>query len=225
MGKKIIVFSAHPDDDLIGCGGSIAKHAINGNEVTVIYLTSGEAGGLGCNGEDLMKIREQEARNAASIIGIARLRFLREPDTRLEFNQNNLRKIIKIITEERPEIVYVNHRMDKSLDHKITCELVMEAVERASWRDFPKCKNPWLVPLVLNYEVWTPLQEFNYVEDITDTIDKKTDALKEHKSQLEYRRYDEAAKCLARYRGIMTGKAEYAEVFQIKNCQRSFISM
>jgi LmbE family N-acetylglucosaminyl deacetylase len=67
----------------------------------------------------------------------------------------------------------------------------------------------------LAYEVWTPLSEFNYVEDISEFIDKKIAALKEHKSQIQQIRYDEAMEGLARYRGAMTGKGKYCEVFNI----------
>jgi LmbE family N-acetylglucosaminyl deacetylase len=71
------------------------------------------------------------------------------------------------------------------------------------------------VETVLAYEVWTPLSEFNYVEDISEFVSVKTAALKKHQSQLQIIRYDEATEGLARYRGAMTGKGKHCEVFAV----------
>ncbi|OGY22990.1 MAG: hypothetical protein A2172_03595 [Candidatus Woykebacteria bacterium RBG_13_40_15] len=65
------------------------------------------------------------------------------------------------------------------------------------------------------YEVWTPLQEVSYVEDISKFLDLKIKALEQHKSQLQDINYDEAIKGLNRYRGIMTGKGRFCECFQV----------
>jgi LmbE family N-acetylglucosaminyl deacetylase len=70
--------------------------------------------------------------------------------------------------------------------------------------------------------VWTPLSEFNYIEDISEFIDKKIAALRKHESQIKSLRYDEAAEGLARYRGAMTGKGKYCEVFQIVKASHLF---
>lgn len=59
--ERILVFSPHPDDDIIGCVGSIAKHIQQGDQVSIIYMTSGEAGSLESKPEELIQIREEEA--------------------------------------------------------------------------------------------------------------------------------------------------------------------
>jgi len=214
--KKVLIFSPHPDDDVIGCGESIAKHIKQGNKATVVYMTSGEAGSLKYSKEELAKIREDEAKNAAKVLGVEDIIFLRNPDGYLEYNKENLIKIIEIIREEKPNIVYIPHKNDAHKDHKTTYELVIEAVVRASGPWFQECKKePWLVEVVLCYEVWTPLQEISYVEDITDFIEQKIKAIRQHKSQIQDVQYDEAARGLNRYRGIMTGKGKYCECFQV----------
>ena len=214
--KKIIVFSPHPDDDLIGCGGSIAKHIKQGNEVTTIYMTSGDAGSLEYNKEELAEIRQEESKKATEIIGLKDLVFLKNLDGYLEYNKENLIRLINLIREIKPNVVYIPHKFDAHKDHKITHDLVIEAIGRASGPWFQECKGkPWSVQTILCYEVWTPLQEFSYVEDITAFVELKIKALKQHKSQIQDIKYDEAVKGLNRYRGIMTGCGNYCECFQV----------
>jgi LmbE family N-acetylglucosaminyl deacetylase len=66
---QALVVAPHPDDDVIGCGGSIIRHIRRGHTVTVVYMTSGEAGSLVHPKEELRLIREAEAREAASLMG------------------------------------------------------------------------------------------------------------------------------------------------------------
>ncbi len=213
---NILVFAPHPDDDLIGCGGSIIKHVRQGNQVTIVYMTSGDAGSLKYSKAKLGKIREKEAGEAAKILGVKNLIFLRNPDGYLEYEKKNLVKIIDIIRKRRPNLVYVPHREDAHKDHARTNEIVIESIGRAGGPWFQECKGkPWSVDAVLCYEVWTPLQEVSYVEDITKFIELKIKALKQHKSQIQDIQYNEAVKGLNRYRGIMTGKGEYCECFQV----------
>jgi len=216
MGKRVLVFAAHPDDDIIGCGGALAKHVKLENEVSVCYMTSGEAGSLDCSKEDLVRIREDEAKKAAQVIGFKDLTYLRNPDGYLQYNEANLKKLIELVRIRQPNLVYVHHQSDAHQDHRVTFQIVTEAVGRAGVPLFQECKgDPWSVDAVLVYEVWTPLMEFNYVEDISEFMNKKIDALREHKSQIKLARYDEAAQGLARYRGVISGKGAYCEAFNV----------
>lgn len=214
--KKIMVFAPHPDDDIIGCGGSIAHHVAQGNLVSIVYMTSGEAGSLQYPKEDLARIREAEARKAASLLGVSDLIFLKNPDGYIENNQDNLIKIVNLIRDKKPSSIYVPHHNDFSRDHHTTHQLVLEACNRAKGPWFQECAGqPWSVDNILGYEVWTPLQETAYSQDITPFMDIKLTALQQHQSQLESIQYDEAIKGLNRYRGIMTGQAAYCECFQV----------
>jgi LmbE family N-acetylglucosaminyl deacetylase len=216
MVKRILVFAPHPDDDIIGCGGTLAKHIKLGNQVSVCYMTSGDAGSLDYSKEELAKVREGEARRAAKVIGFQGLTFLRNHDGYLEFNEGNLKKLIELIRKKRPHIIYVTHQADGHQDHRTTYQLVCESAGRAGGPWFQECKGePWTVETVLTYETSAPLSEINYVEDISEFINKKLTALRKHESQIKDIRYDEAAEGLARYRGSMTGKGRYCEAFRI----------
>lgn len=204
---KVLVFAPHPDDDLIGCGGSLAKHVKEGHEVTVVYMTSGEAGSLKYSKDELGKIREKEAKKASKILGIKETIFLRNPDGQLKYNRENLLEIIDLLREKRANLVYVPHDNDAHQDHIKTYELIAGAIG----------KEPCSINKILCYEVWTPLQNISYVENITEFIELKIKALKQHQSQIQEFHYDEAVRGLNRYRGVMTGEGQYCECFQYLN--------
>jgi LmbE family N-acetylglucosaminyl deacetylase len=216
MVKRVLVFAAHPDDDIIGCGGSLAKHVKLGNQVSVCYMTSGEAGSLDYPKEELSRIREEEAKDAAQVVGFQDLTFLRNPDGYLQCDMGNLKTLVELIREKRPNLVYVHHASDGHQDHRATFQLVNEALVRASVRLYQEYTGtPWSAETVLAYEVWTALVDFEYVEDISEFIDKKVTALRKHESQMKNARYDEAFEGLARYRGAMTGRGKYCEIFKV----------
>ena len=216
MKNRILVFAAHPDDDILGCGGSLAKHVKLGSQVSVCYMTSGDAGGLGHSKEELSRIREEETREAARVIGFQDLTFLRNPDGHMQFDESNLKKLVELIRKKQPNTVYVHHASDGHRDHRVTSQLVSEALARAGVRLFQEYDGtPWQTETVLAYEVWTPLSNFEYVEDISEFIGKKAAALTKHESQMKNIRYDEAFVGLARYRGAMTGKGKFCEVFKV----------
>jgi len=216
MVKRILVFAPHPDDDIIGCGGTLAKHVKLGNQVSVCYMTSGDAGSLDYAKKELAKVREGEAGRAAKVIGFQDLTFLRNRDGYLEFNKANLEKLIELIRKKRPHIIYVTHQADGHQDHRTTYQLVCESAGRAGGPWFQESKRkPWAVETILAYETSAPLSKFNYVEDISEFISKKLTALRKHETQIKDIRYDEAAEGIAKYRGAMTGKGKYCEVFRI----------
>lgn len=211
-----MVFAPHPDDEVLGCGGTLARHVQLGDQVTVTYMTSGDAGSLRIPKEQLGPIREQEAYSSCKILGIKDLVFLRNPDGYLSYERNNLVTLINLIRERQPELIDLPHQNDAHKDHRVTHELVLEARGRAAGAWFQECPgDPWQVSMALTYEVWTPLQQFTRVVDITPHMEVKLAALRLHQSQLETIRYDKAIRSLNRFRGIMTGEGDYCECFQI----------
>jgi LmbE family N-acetylglucosaminyl deacetylase len=220
---RLLVVAPHPDDDVIGCGGSIIRHIRKGHSVTAVYMTSGEAGSLVHPKEELRRIREAEAREAASVMGFGDLIFLRNADGCLLADAENLTSLVRIIREKRPDMIYLPHAGEGCRDHRITYEICAEAVQRARGPWFQECPgDPWSVESVLCYEVWTPLAEVSYTEEISDCIDLKLEALNRHRSQLASIPYDEAVRGLNRYRGAMTGRGIYCECFQILTATRIF---
>ncbi len=213
---KVIVFAPHPDDGLLGCGGSILKRVKEGGDVLFVYMTSGDAGSLDKSKEDLLKIREKEVKNALEVMGVTKVEFLRNDDGYLFYSKKNLERVTSIIRRERPNIIYIPHEKDEHIDHVKTNKIVKEAIRRAEGPCFKECgENPWKTETVLCYEVWTPLSRVSYVEDITEFIDKKEEALKCHESQLKEIKYDQAIRSLNNYRGVMTGEGNYCECFSV----------
>ena len=77
---RILVLAPHPDDDIIGCGGSIARVTAQGHEVIILYFTSGESGSLEVDPPQLARSREDEARLAGHLLGVREFLFWRQPD-------------------------------------------------------------------------------------------------------------------------------------------------
>lgn len=214
--KRVIIFAPHPDDDIIACGGSIAKHIQNGNGVSIVYISSGEAGSLSYAPEELAGIRKEEARRAAGLLGVDDLLFLELADGYISFDQAALEALIRLIRNKKPELVYLPHVNESVRDHQQTHHLVMEACKRAAGPWFQNCgQEVWSVDTILAYEVWTPLQNVTIAEDISDFMTNKLAALRAHQSQLADIAYDQAVEGLNRYRGITSGSGQYCECFQV----------
>lgn len=193
---NIIVFAAHPDDETIGCGGTIMKHVLDGDRVATIFFTSGSAF------EEIARERETEALNAARILGTYESIFLRYPDQGLKYSRSIANRIESIFRDEKPDIIYVHHGTDMHPDHW-NAYLIVKKISDSHAR-----------PLICRtYEVWSPMLFYDYVSDITMTFESKLLALSEYKSQLKDRRYDDLARGLNRYRGVTTHRGLYVEVF------------
>ena len=107
---------------------------------------------------------------------------------------------------------------------RLSESLCLEAINRAGEQCFQELKgSPWLVKTVLCYEVWTPLPRFSYIEDISDFIDIKLEALNQHQSQIQRIPLDEAVRCFNRYRGVMTGRGLFCECFQLVRVGNSLL--
>ncbi len=210
--KKVMVFAPHPDDDILGCGGTLAQHTKKGAQVTIVYMTSGDAEKLsGVTGPELARIREEEAKKGAAKVGVSDLVFLRHPDGKLARSQEIVKEVAALILKYKPEVIYMPHKEDAHKDHQTTFWIVEKAIREVSTVGAHR------IPLVLCYEVWTPLQKFTHKIDTSDFIEIKLAALSEHKSQLagaSNTNYVDAVKALNRYRGIMTWVGQYGECFQ-----------
>ena len=213
---NVLVFAPHPDDAAIGCGGTIAKLSKK-NKVSIVYMTSGEGGSITVSEKKLARQRVAEAKKAAKLLGAKKAIFLKNPDGFLEFNKKNMQKIVSIVRKEKPGLVICPYAKDQHRDHKATAELVFDSVWKASgpWLKAAGGKS-WDVKEVLCYETWTPIQEPVHFEDISKTIAKKVRAIRCFKSQTKNIRYDEAAKGLNRFRGVMSGLGNYCECFEVK---------
>lgn len=214
---KVLVIAPHPDDEILGCGGTIAKHVSNGDEVYVAIVTKGTTPMF--SGEFIERGRS-ECREADALLGVKQTIFMDFPAARIEevprhdFNE----AFIKLIQEIKPETVYIPHRGDMQLDHKMTVDAVMVAlrpkyshvVDRVYAYETVS-ETGWDIPNVIN--------EFipNVYNDISDYLDKKLDALAVFKSQIaEFpnARSIKAVEALAIYRGT-TIDVSAAEAFSL----------
>lgn len=205
---RVLVLSPHPDDESIGCGGTLRGHVLNGDVVNVVFLTSGEAGGHGKAPDETARIREAEARAAARVLGLQQIEFWHEPDGKLRVTQQLLKRLEKKLLEMRPDIVYVTHDHEMLRDHSAAARLLKRALSGSKRRHGN--------PEVLMFEVWTPLQEMDQIVDITPYVKIKREAIRAYKSQCDVMRFDEAALALNRYRGEMHSwpGGDYAEIFR-----------
>ncbi len=216
VNKQILSFGAHPDDIEIGCAGTEYKLIQSGYEVTHVYVTSGEAGSKTISKSELAVIRENEAIKSAEILGVKSVEFLRCHDGLTNFTEDNRDAVINLIRKIKPEIIFVHGKCDLFPDHKIVHDLVMSAVTGAAGPWFQETiGDPWQVKNIFGYEVWHPMQTFQWVSDISDSMNIKLKSLSCFESQIKPTRYDEAFKGLARYRGVMSWAGEYAEVFEV----------
>lgn len=197
---KVLVVSPHPDDEAIGVGGTIRNHVNAGDTVDVVFLTSGERGCPGIAPEQAGPMREREAEVASVILGSKVLEFVHQPDGEVRISDGLRNGIAELI--HHYDLVYVTHEKESHTDHRMAGILVRQAAQQL---DSP--------PEILVYEVWTPLQRVDRVSDISPVIENKTKAIAAHSSQISRQAFDEAAFGLSRYRGIMNGRCEYAEVF------------
>lgn len=223
---RVLVVAPHPDDDLIGCGGSITKHLKQGSEVSVVYVTNGDAENLNYSREEFTDLRRRETIEAADAIGLNPENLVFLGETVWEINQDRARRsLLRLVRELKPDVCYIPHANDAHVDHRVVHHIAKDAINMASspwFKEYGTQEDSWSVSTVLCYEVWTPLVEIAYTEDITDFIDKKLGALLKHESQITERPYDEAVKGVNRYRGVMTGKGTYCEVFQLIKTVKAF---
>jgi LmbE family N-acetylglucosaminyl deacetylase len=211
---NILVIAPHPDDDVIGCGGTLSHLAASGQQITILYLTSGDAGDATVEKKILSDIRESEAEKACAILGISSYEFLHFPDGNIQENEETLTIITEKIRQYQPGVLFIPHENDGHRDHRISYTLTMEAVWRAAANSHQHTTGAmWKVPTILAYEVWTPMTTISYTEDISDVIEKKTHAINAHSSQLKNVRYDRAMIGLHEYRAATTRTGQYAECF------------
>jgi LmbE family N-acetylglucosaminyl deacetylase len=203
-GAKVLVLAPHPDDEILGAGGTLHKHHLAGDRIVTVYMTDGRKGGDGLVAEgDLVTIRREEARRAAAVIGIDALIFLDNRDGELCANRKTIAELVEVIKEHNPDLIYLPFLWDAHPDHLATNAVFASAVPRLQRRHFT----------CYSYEVWSPIMP-NCLVRITDVAEVKKAALAHFDSQIKCFALIEAVLGLAQYRGIMHGRGEpYAEAF------------
>lgn len=219
---SVLVVAAHPDDEVLGCGGTIARFANEGRSVHVLLLADGENARALADGSgvaaDAVYARNAAAEKACHILGCASVECLNMPDNRMDTLAllDVVKEIEKRIVDYAPGSVLTHHGNDVNVDHKVTQEAVIVACR-------PTPGHP--VAELLFFETmssseWRPPGlgygfEPNYFVDISDTLSIKNLALDVYRKEMReypHPRSKFAIESLARWRGATVGVAA-AEAF------------
>jgi len=182
MKLDILAFGAHPDDVELGCGGTIAKEVSLGKKVGIVDLTRGELGTRGT-----AELRDQEAMAAAQILGVAVRENLHMRDGFFVNDEAHQMEIIKRIRKYRPEIVICNAIEDRHIDHGKGSKLVSDACFLSGLRKIEtthegEVQEAWRPKVVYHYIQWKNIEP-DFVVDISDFIDQKTQSILAYASQ------------------------------------------
>jgi bacillithiol biosynthesis deacetylase BshB1 len=177
MSVDLLVFGPHPDDIEIGAGGIVARHAAMGLSVGLCDLTAGE---MGSNGTVEDRLKEAEA--ARQVLGAAWRENLRLPDRRLGSDHAHADAVSALIRRHRPRVVAAPYWIDRHPDHPAASTLVTEAVFNSGLRRYPVAGEPWKVEWVCYYFINDGAAP-SFVVDVTDTYERKRQALDCYASQ------------------------------------------
>ncbi|GAB2770394.1 PIG-L deacetylase family protein [Salinimicrobium soli] len=216
--KKVLVVSAHPDDEILGAGGTLFKHINQGDQVYWLITTNiAEKQGFT---KERVKSRQEEIQKIEKLVGISKTFFLNFPTMSLSSRDLVVMvpRISEIFFEIEPEVVYCMNRSDAHSDHRITFDAVLACTK--SFR-YPFIKQVLMYECISETEFAPALPEKvfipNYFVDISAYMEKKIEAMRIYESELgkhPFPRSERNIEALATYRGANIG-AEYAEAFQL----------
>ena len=212
---EVLVVAAHPDDEVLGVGGTVSKHVKQGDNVYICIVAEG---GTISYEKNLCEVLKESALNSAKILGVREVVFLGFPEQKLDrvsvtdINQSIEKTIVRI----SPRVLYTHHYGDLNKDHQIVFEATMVAAR-------PFSRSP--IKRILSYEVpsstgWRgPSKEEAFIPniyvDIKETFDKKLEAMKQYKTEIReypHPRSIKALEAIAQNRGTEAG-LELAEAF------------
>ena len=223
MADSVLVVAAHPDDEVLGCGGTIARHSDAGDYVQVLIVAEGATSRQEYyrdrrRGKEQISILAQAAKTAGVILGTTSVKLLNLPDNRLDsISRLDLARLVEVwIQKCHPNVIYVHHAGDVNIDHRRLHEAVVTACR-------PTPGNT--VRRLLSFEVsssteWQPPGSGvafhpNLFVDITNQWERKRQALDAYISEMRswpHARSAQAVEYLARWRGAQVG-VPVAEAF------------
>jgi LmbE family N-acetylglucosaminyl deacetylase len=208
--ETVLVLAPHMDDEVIGCGGSLAQHVAKGARVTALFLTDGRHGGavpsdsapVGAARPSLTEVRKLEAGQALSELGIRDIIFLDAVDNEVMQTPGLGSRLREQLLRIRPDVVYLPFFLEEHPDHRATSYVLRDAVLGTGLKF--RC---------IGYEVWTPLFPNCFV-NIDATVEMKKRALAHYRSQLSETDYLHMALGLNAYRSAaLLDQCRFAEAF------------
>jgi LmbE family N-acetylglucosaminyl deacetylase len=212
--KNILVIAAHPDDEVIGMGGTIAAHTARGDHVFIAILTEGAS--VQFPGEhDKISLKKQQALSAARMLGVEEVFTGDFPDQRLDVTPVlEVNRFVESVARRiEPHIIYTHHFADLNSDHRIAYEVAAVTARPFSLPSFER---------LLCYAVDTLTHagrgapQFNVYSDIGETLELKLKAMQVYETEVRaypHPRSIEAMRYMALRNGAMVGLGA-AEVFQ-----------
>ncbi len=205
MRKRVVVFAPHPDDEVLGCGGTIAKKIRHKNNIFIIFMTDGryalEEIGVkdGPDPLELKAIRKEEAIKAAKVLGLQEKNvfFLDIEDKSLNIHKEKAKKeIIRLLKDTCPTEIFYPQELEYNIDHRATNAVVKEAIKKLNLNLVEyQYTIAWTFPFylllhILNERLFYKLmcnflkRNLVYV-DITEFLFIKKMAIKQYESQLK----------------------------------------
>ena len=175
--KKIVVFCAHNDDQLIGAGGALTKYAQEGIDVTTVIFSYGERSHPWLKTHVSRDMRKKEAEKANEIMGLGKIIFLGLEEGKFIENGDIIKKVTEIIKKKKPVKIFTHSIDDPHPDHQAVYKIVSGVIKKH------KIKTD-----TYSFDIWNPLNirkrnTPKLVVDITDTYSTKIKACQVHKSQ------------------------------------------
>ena len=201
---KILVAGGHPDDPEASCGGTIAKYTGQGHAVSIMYLTTGEAGIDGVGPDEAAKIRKAEALQACEILN-AKPIFVGQIDGATEINSARYDRVRKIVIEEAPDVIFTHWPVDTHRDHRVCTNLIYDA-----WLATGRQATLYYYESISGGQTQTFLPSDSV--DISDVLQQKHRACFAHVSQHVEQDYPSHHLKMELFRGMQNG-ADSAEAF------------
>ena len=227
---NVLAVGCHPDDLEIGCSGTLAKYAKRGDKVFMCHVANGSLGHAIIEPEELIRIRDKEARESAAIIGAESISINVNDLTVDSYNDKVRNEVVNVIRYTKPDIIITHNPDDYMKDHEEVSKLVYDASFVSSVPHYETKASGFynIVPLFyMDTLAGVNFLPTEYV-DISDTIEQKLEGLSKHESQikwmLEHDHIDflDFVRTCSKFRGLQCGCA-FAEGFRQEACWPRYI--
>lgn len=218
MNRRILIVAAHPDDEVLGCGGTVARMVNEGCRAYTLILGEGVASrdGVKNKAAKIAQLKKQ-ATKANKILGVSETHLLDFPDNKFDAAPllDVVKAVEKIKNRIRPDIVFTHYVRDLNIDHRVAFQAVITATRPCPGEGVKEIYS-FAVPSSTEWNY--PVSFFPEIFfDIKDTINLKLKALAEYRGELKafpHPRSLEGVKLNAQYRGSQVGLT-HAEVFKV----------
>ena len=232
MKNNILVVVAHPDDEVLGCGGTIAKHILNGDTVNLIVMSDGESSRTNIkNIKKKINLRIKSLEKSSQILGINKIFKFNFPDNKFDSLPllDIIQKIEPLIKKINPDIIYTHYINDLNIDHRLVAMSINTICRPSFIKKMPK--------KILSFEVLSSTElnfmnnnQFNpnYFVDVSKTFKLKIEALKQYKSEIRdfpNGRSLKGIEVLSKPATVKMSDSSYSQFFCFKDPDGTFLEL